>query len=95
MRLIDADEIVKDLKIQMDISNPNWSWDNHAVCQDLLEYLEKFPTIETTKSGKWVSDIAGVVRCSACKHQAYFLRGYEFFDYCPYCGAKMDKEVWL
>lgn len=102
MRPIDADEIAKDLKTQMDASNPNWSWANHAVCQDLLEYLDKFPTIEPVKRGKWELDKnRGLVCCTNCggeKPLKYLDNGtfhkQSFLSpYCPYCGAKMGKEV--
>lgn len=46
--------------------------------------------------GKWIKDrlistgggTYGVYRCSVCK-SGYQDVGYGF-DYCPYCGAKMD-----
>lgn len=30
--------------------------------------------------------------CSACNH-IFWASGIETFKYCPWCGAKMDKEV--
>ena len=34
------------------------------------------------------------IYCSSCKNEAYWDTDYgpQEFDYCPYCGAKMDLE---
>lgn len=96
MRLIDADAVVKDLEWQMDTHNPDWSWTNSAMCYDLIEYLDKVPTVEP-KCGEWVEDITcnDLVMCNACGNEAYFDLGigtYMEFDYCPNCGADMRGD---
>lgn len=47
--------------------------------------------MEEVKHGKWEKEdtIMGTyIRCSVC----HFDKVYADFQYCPYCGAKMDKE---
>ena len=47
--------------------------------------------------GHWVKPVPGDGEnyCSVCKvPQPWFQwNGYQDYDYCPYCGAKMDEEV--
>ncbi len=53
-----------------------------------LEEIDKLPTADVVevKHGEW--DINGeFCQCSVCDNFA----GYDY-DYCPYCGAKMDGE---
>ena len=69
----------------------------------LLKDIEEQPTIdaEPVRHGKWADDAMGVLRCSECNAQApwrFVGRGYNEVDYrwksdyCPNCGARMDKE---
>ena len=50
------------------------------------------------RHGKWEDDAMGVLRCSECKAQAPWKYGRDYIDYkwksnyCPNCGARMDKE---
>ena len=39
--------------------------------------------------------LANVKYCSACWNEAYWDTDYgqQLFDYCPYCGADMQKEL--
>lgn len=57
---------------------------------------------EPVRHGRWVNgnempDYPRVpyrpyaMYCSACRGEAYWDADYELFDYCPYCGAKMDE----
>lgn len=62
--------------IEVDGSKPNTA----TVCE-----------MEEVKHGKWEKEdtIMGTyIRCSVC----HFDKVYADFQYCPYCGAKMDKE---
>lgn len=83
MRLIDADA----LKIEIAClygSNPKYiNWLNHA------------PTVDAVpvRHGKWLSREEGKVypfweryTCSVCGKHA------DDTDYCPNCGARMDKD---
>lgn len=41
------------------------------------------------KHGKWIGvDYDTFYECSECKH----LTDWKLYEYCPYCGARMDAE---
>nr|WP_306527766.1 hypothetical protein [Ruminococcus bromii] len=48
--------------------------------------------VQEIKHGKWISTVNTLgeieYHCSECGNYLFFL----LYDYCPYCGAKMDKE---
>ena len=54
------------------------------------------PTIESVKYGRWIETREDYLRsfyCSVCGRVAYFDcddERYVLFDYCPYCGSKME-----
>lgn len=52
----------------------------------------KYKYVQEVKHGKWVSTVNALgeieYHCSECDNYLFFL----LYDYCPYCGAKMDKE---
>ena len=51
------------------------------------------PTIEAEprKHGRWIKWEGDVLTCSNCKH--YWIQSGDQYDfnYCPYCGARMDE----
>lgn len=74
-------ETVKHI-IEVDGSKPN-----EATVYDMREI----------KRGKWVStgDVLGYTEyhCSECDNYLFLVSWKdELYNYCPYCGAKMDKE---
>lgn len=73
-------EAVKHI-IEVDGSKPNEA----TVC-DMREI----------KRGKWEYDSGDVgyanYLCSECGNFLTFYEGIDLYPYCPYCGAKMDKE---
>jgi hypothetical protein len=44
--------------------------------------------VQPVRSGRWI------IFCSECKHEAYWDTDYgqQLFDYCPYCGARMNED---
>lgn len=59
------------------------------------QYIETIPTAEVVpvKHGKWIEKpfLLGTSRfCSSCGSN--YGMPHEVFNYCPNCGAKMDKE---
>ena len=76
MRLIDADALWKDITT------------NIEYCADILEIIEKQPTIEERKKGKWVlyNPERFFYSCSLCGQLAD-----RKWNYCPNCGAKMGE----
>ena len=47
--------------------------------------------VTVQKYGRWKFDSDGDPCCSVCRKYAGLLR-IESGNYCPHCGAKMDKE---
>ena len=78
MRLIDADKLWKDITT------------NIEECDDILEIIEKQPTIdaEPVRHGRWeyIGGYGYQHRCSKC----FMCAGYRT-NYCPNCGTLMDK----
>lgn len=59
----------------------------------IIGALEEVPTIDPVKHGKWIFENKTwfhqpLLKCSFCGRRQFFAR----FDYCPYCGTKMDLE---
>lgn len=82
MRLIDADAI------------PEVSWDQKEESA-FRATINKMPTIdaEPVRRGRWVEG-SGMFMCSVC-HDVWSTENEEMikgFNYCPWCGAKMEDE---
>ena len=86
MRLIDADEMKKELK-DMDVVLVN---------HNVEDWIDEQPTVdaEPVRHGKWVktSEFMPIYGCSECKERNLFDNNCDnvLSDYCPKCGAKMD-----
>lgn len=97
MRLIDADEFIKELSQLYAYAG----WDKrdiHFSLSDVACNLEMMPVFnvvldfqaETPKHGHWIEIDRGLLwQCSECEH--YSISGG---DYCEWCGAKMDENEW-
>ena len=93
MRLIDADQMKKNCRITGEFMN-------HFECVSpatLGEVIDAQPTIDPLKHGKWVE--SGIenekYHCSECGGACWYYDCGEnvgMSNYCPNCGAKMDKE---
>lgn len=89
MRLIDVDELEKDL-FPGGTSGGFWGFGQ------LCEILDRQPTIDAVRHGKWVevvvaeTDTSRLIHwlCSECK----IVVDHNTDKYCPKCGAKMDGE---
>ena len=86
-RLIDADELKKDFRL-------NFGGVSHAVAA--CEIINRQPTIDPESlrpHGHWIQTKSAweqkQLECSCCgsKWPEYA----RFFAYCPYCGAKMEE----
>lgn len=96
MRLIDADALIEDLKEHKIPFNA-----------DVNEAIIVAPTIdvEPIRHGHWINEhftkefdgsdipVYRYAECSVCDKFVLFpyIYKYTIYDYCPYCGAKMDK----
>lgn len=60
-------------------------------CYDFVS--KRLEPVDTLTHACWVKDEENV-KCSACKHEAFVDDDFTYvlFDFCPYCGAKMDGE---
>ena len=61
---------------------------------DMKDDIDSAPTIDAAPvvHGEWEDDdILKESRCSACGEvSSWFDSDIEYWNYCPYCGAKMD-----
>ena len=102
MRLIDADEFIKELSQLYAYAG----WDKrdiHFSLSDVACNLEMMPVFnvvldfqaETPKHGHWDCNGFEPVRCSVCGITVDAINGIPWaiksFNYCPNCGAKMDE----
>ncbi len=70
-------------------------WRNavNDVVENLLHKAEQLPSV-TQKSGKWINDKNDIPICSQCGYIPQYDRAiddYEYSNYCPNCGARMDE----
>lgn len=90
MRLIDADELTKDIEYSADMG---------GVLGKVVEYVKYYakymvassPTIEERKKGKWIRG-----KCDQCGAHAPFwpmASTYYESDFCPNCGSDMRGET--
>lgn len=92
MRLIDADELKKQIEVAMKDSGFY-----RPIYQGFAKAIDYAPTIdvEPARHGHWIEDDDGDGRhCSICgEDYCYLISNCELYNYCPNCGAKMDMEV--
>ncbi len=93
-RLIDADILVKKAKIV------EYSYSNGLMSEPgvLLKDIEAQPSVdaEPVRYGKWIgsNDEDYFANCSECGYQMDVHREHGYFNYCPYCGARMAEAEW-
>ena len=87
MRLIDADAYEHSVQGNPYVSD---SMKTYVRCS-----IQSQPTIdaEPVRHGKWIG-YAGTIgnECSVCGKWIDVLQGTAEMNYCPNCGARMDKE---
>ncbi len=91
MRLIDADELTKDLTQLA----KHQCGEKQSTIIGVVYTISKRKTIDPVKHGKWtIEDLTpGTMRvtCSECRISRWLERG-RFYKYCPFCGARMNVE---
>ena len=83
MRLVDTDAIKLSKGFFENVNN----------VPKFYEWLNTLPTVDTVKHGKWIFENRTwfhqpLLKCSCCGKRQFVAR----FDYCPNCGARMDKR---
>lgn len=97
MRLIDADALMKEFQEPVLVRSDEWDgW--HKCFALVLKTINRLPTIEERKKGKWeerevssekVIDEWQSARCSVCGkyHTTPYMYYFDNFSFCPNCGA--------
>ena len=91
MRLIDADALKE--KVLSEDPNP---WIVNIVTSGIIEALDNAPTIdaEPVRHGRWEKADNLKPKCSVCgEFHLYSWTDHKKCNFCPNCGAKMDKEI--
>lgn len=90
MRLIDADALMK-LVTVLEVTQLN------SLLSDVKCIIRDAPTIEERKHGHWFDpeddDGRTAWHCSVCDYVVKTIGFYPNYNYCPCCGARMDKGV--
>lgn len=83
MRLIDADNLKKDLNVE-------FIFDSRDRCRvrNLIDFQLTIEA-EPIRRGHWIDTGSGQ-ECSVCHEIQYGYDNYRY--YCPYCGAKMEEN---
>lgn len=66
------------------------------MCKRLINEGVIAADVQPIKHGKWLHiNDDGIIFCSDCENEAYWDTDYgqQLFDFCPYCGARMDGDT--
>lgn len=83
MRPIDADKILETHKFETKLIGKDWTIGDLAAAIECAPILDVVPVAH----GRWYDKGSLSCRCSCCG-----CKSNKEYNYCPYCGAKMDKE---
>ena len=67
--------------------------------ESVIEFVENLPAADVApvRHGRWIKPVPGDGEnyCSVCHAEQPWFYGYGYYepDYCPSCGARMDKEA--
>lgn len=91
-RYIDADALTDDILKSAVMIDDTGIQTGYEIS---IELIKRQPTIdaEPVRHGKWIG-YAGTIgnECSVCGKWIDVLQGTAEMNYCPNCGARMDKE---
>ena len=79
MRLIDANALIAEMH--------NVILEDGEDRRTFYEVIERQPTIEERKRGKWID--GDVLMCSECGRWIDVLQGDADMNFCPNCGCRM------
>ena len=99
MRLTDADVLMDLYANRLELLAERYGLDSSecGVLAGAMKLLEAQPTIEERKKGEWieVEDFYNRIRgrCSECGWEAHMYEDDVVgMDYCPNCGARLEKR---
>lgn len=87
MRIIDADELIKNDPFHKCHGKCNLWWDGYLkAANEAYVAVKNAPTIDAVEvvHGDWYG-VGNMYMCTVCGEQVYVST-----NYCPNCGAKMD-----
>lgn len=98
MRLIDADNLIKDIQTEIAISKHRYE-DIGCRCfrrgmDRAIRIARQQPTVAPIKHGHWIfaEDMVSYIKCSECGDNICWVNTKRP-KYCPSCGAKMDGDA--
>ena len=97
MYLIDRGKLLMQMMHKFHYELPDGC--NNPLYGDVIKVIEDAPLIEaeSVRHGRWIhTDLAnhwyGKDECSECTYHEKDRSDLSHLNYCPNCGAKMDKE---
>lgn len=61
-------------------------------CDAVRRWNTRKYAIDPVKHGKWIEEPNCWYRCTNCGQHYPSIRGYMDYNYCPNCGAKMERS---
>lgn len=102
--LIDRDKLLKDAQFNATVSGPRSTAKEVGqaildVSNYIINIIKKEPTVDIELHAQWEQPSSfdeenNVFQCSNCKEEFVLISGSpkdNGYEYCPYCGAKMDE----
>lgn len=90
---IDRQKLLK--KKQYSFQTENGAFPRHDYFIKVSD-IRSMPTVDTQRHAHWIplnSDVGYVTaKCSKCENFICVDDESDFYPYCPYCSAKMDKN---
>lgn len=92
MRIIDADECLKELKDHVNASDMPTMWYTGIMFAE--HHINVAPTVEAVPvvHSRWKCISIGRYACSLCGFEPWYEGSINTLRYCPNCGARMDGE---
>lgn len=99
-RYIDADRLMKKISRMIDFCKKDNKVTGLTALFQVGDAIMDCPTadVQEAKHGKWIKNDCHDIRdtwvsCNLCGHATTVLFAFsKEYNYCPNCGAKMDKE---
>ena len=93
-RFIDANNLIEEIREERCYNCRNFKDMKCDYCgtADYIYMIEDMPAADVApvRHGRWIASHDEFCTCSICKYPVYV--GWNQTNYCPNCGAKMDKE---